>query len=94
MLVYGTRERNAALIVKNKLLKRQFGRLIIIFVGVLIAFLLRYDAHRAGRKINFAKPYFQTTFIAYVIGLFTTMFVMHTFKAAQVNVQFKITSCL
>jgi minor histocompatibility antigen H13 len=66
----------------------------IVLPGVLIAFLLRYDAHRAGRKINFAKPYFQTTFIAYVLGLFTTMFVMHTFKAAQPALLYLVPACI
>ena len=59
-----------------------------------MALCLRFDQHRylakpEGKKNpssrSFAKPYFYAGFIAYIIGLATTMFVMHTFKAAQVS---------
>jgi len=55
----------------------------IVLPGVFIAFLLRYDAYRYNKRTNFPTTYFQVTFISYLIGLFTTMFVMHTFQAAQ-----------
>ncbi|PVU93084.1 hypothetical protein BB559_003451 [Furculomyces boomerangus] len=35
------------------------------------------------RGFFFDKPYFTTCFIAYFLGLVTTVYVMHTFKAAQ-----------
>ena len=38
--------------------------------------------HRSGRK---ARPvYFYTVYVAYLLGLITTIVVMHTFQAAQV----------
>ncbi|OMJ30277.1 Minor histocompatibility antigen H13 [Smittium culicis] len=38
-----------------------------------------------NRKIGFPfpTPYFSACFVAYILGLVTTVFVMHTFKAAQ-----------
>ena len=50
-----------------------------------MALLLRFDAQRALKsKKSFSMDYFTPTYIAYTLGLFTTIFVMHTFKAAQV----------
>src|SRR5690625_5274935 len=57
--------------------------------GIFVALLLRFDARRA-KSINpkavmtgnFSKPYFTFTFGGYVIGLVTTIVVMHYFQAA------------
>ncbi|KAG6845393.1 hypothetical protein H0H87_009740 [Tephrocybe sp. NHM501043] len=60
----------------------------IVVPGTLIAFALRFDHHRAlqskrPQQETFPKPYFYATLTAYVVGLVTTMCVMHFFKAAQ-----------
>lgn len=51
----------------------------IVLPGVLIALLLRFDRSRNGGS----PVYFVTALFAYVLGLVLTVFVMHTFKAAQ-----------
>jgi minor histocompatibility antigen H13 len=64
----------------------------IVIPGVFVALCLRYDQYLAKKSASpptyqrpfaFPKPYFYSCFIAYIIGLATTVFVMHTFKAAQ-----------
>ena len=52
----------------------------IVIPGILIALLLRFDKSRAGEG---GCLYFVTAMIAYVAGLVLTVFVMHTFQAAQ-----------
>lgn len=67
----------------------------IVMPGVFLALLLRYDSFRAGgRKINFRQPYFTVGFIGYVVGLATTMFVMHTFRAAQPALLYLVPACI
>lgn len=59
---------------------------MFLFVGIFIALLLRYDAFRATKgktrvpKGPWSKPYFISTFVGYILGLATTIFVMHTFQ--------------
>jgi minor histocompatibility antigen H13 len=64
----------------------------IVIPGVFVALCLRYDQHLARLSANppthdkphaFTKSYFYGALTAYIIGLTTTFFVMHTFKAAQ-----------
>lgn len=61
----------------------------IIVPGTFIALALRYDYHRhlksspTPQKALFPKPYFRAALSAYVLGLITTMTVMHVFHAAQ-----------
>ena len=58
----------------------------IVVPGMFVALALRYDFNRSKRKTtkeSFAKPFFNAAMTAYVLGLVTTMTVMHTFKAAQ-----------
>ncbi|KAI8053800.1 signal peptide peptidase-domain-containing protein [Syncephalis plumigaleata] len=64
----------------------------IVIPGVFVALCLRYDQHLArlsakpptyNKPYAFAKSYFYGALVAYVVGLTTTFFVMHTFKAAQ-----------
>jgi len=72
----------------------------IVIPGVFIALLLRYDAFRATKgKTKFptgswAKPYFFSTFIGYILGLATTIFVMHTFRAAQPALLYLVPGCI
>jgi minor histocompatibility antigen H13 len=53
----------------------------IVIPGIFIALLLRFDYSLNRNR----KTYFYASFIAYVLALFTTIFVMHVFKHAQVN---------
>lgn len=60
----------------------------IVIPGIFVSLALRYDYYRHTRSdsqagLSFSKPYFYASLFAYVAGLATTMFVMHTFKAAQ-----------
>jgi len=41
-----------------------------------------------------SKPYFYSVFLAYIIGLVTTIFIMHTFKAAQPALLYLVPACL
>ena len=58
----------------------------IVVPGMFIAFALRYDLYRSKHQDSskpFAKPLFIATLVSYVIGLVTTMVVMHSFQSAQ-----------
>ena len=57
----------------------------IVIPGVLIALCLKFDHHLvAEKKLRAGRtPYFTTALVFYVVGLVTTMAVMHVFKAAQ-----------
>ena len=53
---------------------------------MFIAFALRYDLHIFTHQDSskpFAKSFFTATIISYVLGLITTVFIMHTFQSAQ-----------
>jgi minor histocompatibility antigen H13 len=65
----------------------------IVIPGIFVALCLNFDHYRylqtsAGKKdkssTKFPTPYFTTCLILYILGLATTIYVMHTFKAAQV----------
>jgi len=67
----------------------------IVIPGIFIALLLRFDAKNSRRAKNvFKKTYFKTTFIAYILGLATTIFVMHTFQAAQPALLYLVPFCI
>lgn len=58
----------------------------VVIPGLFVSLALRYDHHRSSQKSTdgkFDKPYFFAALLGYTVGLGTTMFVMHTFKAAQ-----------
>lgn len=66
-----------------------------------MALALRYDYHRAVKanppprpSSNFARPYFYTVFLAYIAGLVTTVYVMHTFRAAQPALLYLSPACI
>jgi len=75
----------------------------IVVPGLFIALALRYDLyrfHQQNPSINykrhmykFPKPYFTTTFVAYIAGLVLTMTVMHVFKKAQPALLYLSPSC-
>lgn len=46
------------------------------------------------RSLDFTKPYFTSAMIAYVLGLATTMVVMHFFKAAQPALLYLSPACI
>ncbi|KLO18374.1 hypothetical protein SCHPADRAFT_866725 [Schizopora paradoxa] len=69
----------------------------IVVPGMFVALALRYDFNRSKRKAitePFAKPYFTSALTAYVLGLVTTMTVMHTFKAAQPALLYLSPACI
>lgn len=53
----------------------------IVIPGIFIALLLRFDFSLNRNRLT----YFYSSFIAYILALFTTIFVMHVFKHAQVS---------
>lgn len=61
----------------------------VVIPGTFIALALRFDYHRSVNQVlnrnsdSFAKPYFYASLTAYVVGLITTMTVMHVFGKAQ-----------
>ncbi|KAK7602705.1 hypothetical protein V9T40_006679 [Parthenolecanium corni] len=62
----------------------------IVVPGIFIAFLLRFDKS-LNRK---SSTYFYASFIAYVLGLGATIFVMHMFKHAQPALLYLVPACL
>jgi minor histocompatibility antigen H13 len=76
----------------------------IVIPGIFIALALRFDQHRyikanpskliTKKDLYFAKPYFQATLIAYVVGLAVTMGVMHFTKAAQPALLYLSPACI
>ena len=58
----------------------------VVIPGMFVALALRYDYHRASQGSpvqSFSKPYFTAALVAYLMGLGTTMSVMHFFRKAQ-----------
>lgn len=70
----------------------------IVIPGIFVALCLRFDRHLAGKKLkagqSFPKPYFTACFIAYILGLVTTVAVMHTFQAAQPALLYLSPACI
>jgi len=68
----------------------------IVIPGFFLALLLRFDRSRAANAndTNFPRPYFNATFVSYIIGLVTTIFIMHFFQAAQPALLYLVPACL
>jgi len=67
----------------------------IVIPGIFIALLLRYDYHRNKRdSLPLETPYFTTTLIFYTAGLIFTIFIMHTFQAAQPALLYLVPACI
>ncbi|KAI7864953.1 signal peptide peptidase-domain-containing protein [Mucor mucedo] len=74
----------------------------IVIPGIFVALCLRYDRHMSWkrnpvgqfRSLDFSKPYFTSAMVAYVLGLGTTMVVMHFFKAAQPALLYLSPACI
>jgi len=65
----------------------------IVIPGIFIALLLRFDVKRCAEKKT-SKVYFYTCYIAYLLGLFSTVFVMHVFQAAQPALLYLVPACI
>lgn len=62
----------------------------IVIPGIFIAFLLRFD-HSLNRRRN---VYFWSCFIAYILGLGTTIGIMSYFKHAQPALLYLVPACI
>lgn len=69
--------------------------------GIFIALALRFDLQRhrlanptSRTRTHFARPYFVACLTAYVLGLSTTMGVMHFFQAAQPALLYLSPACV
>lgn len=62
----------------------------IVIPGIFIALLLRFDLSLPRKT----KVYFYSSFIAYILALFCTIFVMHVFKHAQPALLYIVPLCL
>jgi minor histocompatibility antigen H13 len=62
----------------------------IVIPGIFIALLLRFD-YSLKRK---SHSYFNITFFAYLMGLLTTIFIMHVFKHAQPALLYLVPACM
>ena len=62
----------------------------IVIPGIFVALMLRFD-HKHGFT---STPYFYANFVAYVLGLVTTVGVMHVFDAAQPALLYLVPACI
>ncbi|XP_065182967.1 minor histocompatibility antigen H13-like [Sycon ciliatum] len=62
----------------------------IVIPGVFVALLLRFDTSRTQG----GRLYFLTCLFAYLVGLLTTIFIMHYFKHAQPALLYLVPACL
>eukprot|EP00998_Keelungia_sp_KM082_P005474 NODE_1797_length_1212_cov_58.191705_g1782_i0.p1 GENE.NODE_1797_length_1212_cov_58.191705_g1782_i0~~NODE_1797_length_1212_cov_58.191705_g1782_i0.p1 ORF type:complete len:331 (+),score=93.52 NODE_1797_length_1212_cov_58.191705_g1782_i0:70-1062(+) len=69
----------------------------IVIPGIFVALMLRFDmylAEKRGRSRRPATTYFNACFVAYNLGLTTTMLVMKFFEAAQPALLYLVPFCL
>lgn len=73
----------------------------IVLPGFFLSLLLRFDAHMAdvpafptNVHATFAKPYFHSGLVGYIVGLATTLYVMIVWEAAQPALLYLVPSCL
>jgi minor histocompatibility antigen H13 len=70
----------------------------IVIPGIFIALMLRFDALRArkqkAQKKSFPKPYFTFTYTGYILGMLSTIGVMHFFQAAQPALLYLVPFCI
>jgi minor histocompatibility antigen H13 len=67
----------------------------IVIPGVMVSLCLRFDRHLTPESTtSYSKYYFNACFLAYLLGLTTTMAVMHTFKAAQPALLYLSPACI
>ncbi|KAK7045582.1 hypothetical protein VNI00_007414 [Paramarasmius palmivorus] len=63
----------------------------VVIPGVFVALALRYDYHRSPKSTPW---FFYGTLVAYVLGLGTTMMVVHVFKRAQPALLYLSPGCI
>ncbi|KDE08853.1 hypothetical protein MVLG_00953 [Microbotryum lychnidis-dioicae p1A1 Lamole] len=81
----------------------------IVLPGIFVALSLRWDYHRALKRVEgppkpemgwgrkgkgWGRPYFRASLGAYVLGLITTITMMHQFKAAQPALLYLSPACI
>ncbi|KAI1794175.1 signal peptide peptidase-domain-containing protein [Ganoderma leucocontextum] len=69
----------------------------IVIPGLFVATALRYDYYRASRRgqvSDVGKTYFYSALVAYIVGLATTMSVMHFFQKAQPALLYLSPACI
>ncbi|KIM31641.1 hypothetical protein M408DRAFT_327119 [Serendipita vermifera MAFF 305830] len=69
----------------------------IVVPGMFIALALRYDLHLSTHRDfskPFAKPFFTATLLSYILGLATTVLVMHNFQSAQPALLYLSPACI
>jgi minor histocompatibility antigen H13 len=67
----------------------------IVIPGIFIALMLRFDESLKRREgEDYPKPYFYSCSLAYLLGLITTILVMHCFQAAQPALLYLVPFCL
>ncbi|XP_022092847.1 minor histocompatibility antigen H13-like [Acanthaster planci] len=62
----------------------------IVIPGIFIALLLRFDVSKAKTS----RTYFTASFLAYILGLLTTIGIMHFFKHAQPALLYLVPACI
>lgn len=69
----------------------------IVLPGVFIGLMLRFDRHmqnKLGKERYPRNLYFNMTFLAYLLGLLTTIGVMHIFHHAQPALLYLVPACI
>ena len=67
----------------------------IVIPGAMVALSLRFDRHLTPEnQSKYSKYYFKACYVAYILGLLTTMTVMHIFKAAQPALLYLSPACI
>ncbi|EPZ31834.1 Peptidase A22, presenilin signal peptide domain-containing protein [Rozella allomycis CSF55] len=66
----------------------------IVIPGIYVAMCLKFDRHLTKTNENHGKPYFKACLLAYILGLSTTMAVMHIFNAAQPALLYLSPACI
>ncbi|KAF9531605.1 signal peptide peptidase-domain-containing protein [Crepidotus variabilis] len=64
----------------------------VVIPGTFIGLALRYDLHRRGA--GGGRPYFYSTLCGYILGLGTTMWVMHVLEKAQPALLYLSPACI
>lgn len=55
----------------------------VVIPGIFVALALRYDVYQEQTGRGLRRVMFWASLVGYSLGLFTTMVVLHVFKAAQ-----------
>ncbi|KAI8844700.1 peptidase A22B, signal peptide peptidase, partial [Chytriomyces cf. hyalinus JEL632] len=74
----------------------------IVIPGIFVALCLAFDhsnhlktrGNKNSQSRSFSTPYFSTCFIMYILGLVTTIVVMHTFQTAQPALLYLSPACI